>query len=184
MPYKIWCFVHVEDGINFKYFAYTKVNSYSKTKTVIILIEGPIHKEIDVNKASGIGQNYLNHQRPYQGKCTKFRLHEYSQPSDWHIVSLRYRPQFNPVCSLYLNKGSYPDWRHDSCSVEMSLILFLYNEAIILYNLGQPEGTAIKYSGLMGGEWCTRWAGSLKGRREENWLPSNLPYFCTELLVG
>lgn len=33
----------------------------------------------------------------------------------------------------------------------MSLILFLRNEAIILYNLGQPEGPAIKYSRLMGG---------------------------------
>lgn len=33
----------------------------------------------------------------------------------------------------------------------MSLILFLHNEAIILDNLGQPEGLAIKYSRLMGG---------------------------------
>lgn len=40
----------------------------------------------------------------------------------------------------------------------MSLILFLCNEAIILYNLGQPEGPAIKYSGLMGRGWCTWWA--------------------------
>lgn len=33
----------------------------------------------------------------------------------------------------------------------MSLILFLCNETIIFYNLGQPEGPAIKYSRLMGG---------------------------------
>lgn len=41
----------------------------------------------------------------------------------------------------------------------MSLILFLCNEAIILYNLGQPEGLPIKYSGLMGRRWCTWWTG-------------------------
>lgn len=56
----------MEDDINFKHFAYTEVNRYSKTKTVIIFIEGPMHKEIDIKKASGIGQSSLNHQRPYR----------------------------------------------------------------------------------------------------------------------
>lgn len=127
---------------------------------------GKIHNKIDIKKASSIGLHYLNHQRPWRGRRTKFKLHKCSQPSERSIVSFRYLPQFNSICSPYLNKGSYPDWRHKSCPVEMSLILSLYNEAIILYNLGQPEGTAIKYSRLMGGEWCTWWAGSLKGRRE------------------
>lgn len=63
----------------------------------------------------------------------------------------RFFCQSNTIRSLCFNKGSYSDWRHDSCSVEMSLILFLCNETITLYNLGQPEGPAIKYSRLMGG---------------------------------
>lgn len=125
------------------------VKIYSMTKTVIVFIVSPIHKETDIKKVSSIALNYLNHQKPYQSKWTKFKLHKYSKPNKWYIISFRYLCQFNLICSLYLNKGSYPDWRLDSCSVEMSL-LFLCNEAIILHNLGQPERPAIKYSRLMG----------------------------------
>lgn len=50
----------------------------------------------------------------------------------------------------------------------MSLILFLCNEAIILYNLGQPEGPAIKYSRLMGGGvmFMMSWFAEGQKRRE------------------
>lgn len=80
----------------------------------------------------------------------------------------RYLCQSNSVCSLYLNKGSYCDRRHDSCSVEMSLVLFLCNEAITLYNLGQPEGHAIKHSRLMGGGVMYKTSWPTEGWREEN----------------
>lgn len=83
-------------------------------------------------------------------QVNKFEVRKYSQCSEWYIISFRYLCQSNSICSLYLNKRSYSGWRHDSCSVEMSLVLFLCNEVIILYNLGQPEGPAIKYSRLIG----------------------------------
>lgn len=84
------------------------------------------------------------------------------------MASFRYLCQFNAICRLYLNKGSYPDWRCESCSVEASLILFLHNEAIILHNLGQPEGPAIKYSRLMGGGvmYVMSWLAEGQKRRE------------------
>lgn len=58
----------MEDGVNFKYFTYTKVKTCSKTEIVIIFIVGLIHNERDVKKASKIILNYLNHQGPCQGK--------------------------------------------------------------------------------------------------------------------
>lgn len=146
---------------------------------VIIIIVGPSQNEVDVKKASRIGLNYLNHQWPCQGKWTKFKLHKYSQPNQWCAISFRYLCQSNSICSLYLNKGSYPDWRRSSCSIEMSLIRFLHNKAIILYNLGQPERPAIKYSWLMGGGVMYMMSWLAEGRREKNLLPSNLPCFHT-----
>lgn len=91
----------------------------------------------------------MRDQGPCQGKWTKSKLQKFSQPGEWSIIPLRCFHQADSIGSLCLNKGSYSDWRHDSCCVAMSLILFLCNESIIFYNLGQPEGPAIKYSRWM-----------------------------------